>query len=218
MNIMILGPQGSGKGTQAELLVKQFGFNYVEMGEILRSIANSNNPKAEEIKGYLNSGKLVPDEFVRTVAWDHISKKESSLREKKKGFIFDGYPRSVAQFEQLEDMLRRFGKKIDKLIYITIPEEESIKRLSARRDCTKCGRIWNQITNPPPGPETCECGGKLTQRGDDQPEAIKNRLGIFHANTGPILKKAREEGILTEVDGERPIEAIHEEIVKELGL
>src|SRR3989344_3437807 len=173
MNLVILGPQGSGKGTQAELLISKYGMNYVDMGRILRSV--------HQLKEFVDKGELVPDELVRTIAWDHINKQDKS-----KGFLFDGYPRSVPQYEYLQDMLRRFGKKIDKVIWLDISEVESIRRLSARRTCEKCG-------------------GKLAQRKDDTPEAIKRRLQLYHEQTHPILEKARGEGILLEVNGERAI-------------
>ena len=116
MNIILLGPQGSGKGTQAEILIKEFGLHHFEAGKILRSIANSDNPHALEVKRALTSGNLVPDELVRLIAWDFINKHKNA------GFIFDGYPRSVAQYEQLKDMLARFGQKIDYVLNIEISE------------------------------------------------------------------------------------------------
>ena len=212
MNLILLGPQGSGKGTQAELLVQKYGLNYVEMGKILRSIAESDNQYAKIVKEMIDKGELVPDEYVRLIAWDHINKQD-----KEKGWLFDGYPRSLEQYEYLEDMLRKFGKKIDWVVYLFISPEESIRRLSARRTCEKCGEIFNLVTNPPKNPEICDkCGGKLTQREDDQPGAIKRRLELFSERTKPILEKARQENILMEVNGERPIEQIHEEIVSRL--
>jgi adenylate kinase len=212
MNLVILGPQGSGKGTQAELLAKKFGFNYVEMGNILRSIANSDNQHANQVRESMKKGEKVPDEFVRLIAWDHISKMDKS-----KGFLFDGYPRSVSQYEHIEDMLRKFGQKLDKVIYVRISEEEVIKRLSARRICSKCGNVYNIITKPSPkGEYECECGGKLYQREDDQPEAIRQRLQWGW--TTEVKEKARNEGILVEIDGERPIDVIQKDIVSKLGL
>jgi adenylate kinase len=148
---------------------------------------------------------------VRLIAWDHISKMDGT-----KGFLFDGYPRGLEQYEHLKDMLMKFGKKIDRVIYITISEQEVIRRLSARRVCQKCGRIYNLITNPSPAGEKCKCGGELEQRADDKPEAIKKRLAWGW--TKDVKEKAREEGILLEINGERPIEEIQEDIIKELGL
>ena len=204
MTLIILGPQGSGKGTQGGLLVAKYGMNYVDMGRILRSV--------HQVKDYVNRGELVPDELVRTIAWDHINKQDKS-----KGFLFDGYPRSVPQYEALQDMLRRFGKKIERVIWLDISEVESIRRLSARRKCERCGEIYNLITEPPKIEGVCDkCGGKLSQREDDTPEAIKRRLQLYHEQTHPILERARSEGILLEVNGERPFEAIFEEIVSKL--
>lgn len=192
--------------------MQKYGLNYVEMGKILRSIADSDNQHAKIVKEMVDKGELVPDEYVRLIAWDHINKQD-----KEKGFLFDGYPRSLEQYEYLEDMLRKFGKKIDQVVYLYISPEESIRRLSARRTCEKCGEIFNLVTNPPKNPEVCDkCGGKLTQREDDQPEAIKRRLELFNERTRPILEKAKQENILMEVEGEKPIEQIHDEILQKL--
>lgn len=180
MNIILLGPQGSGKGTQAELLVKKFGLQHFEAGKILRSIADSDNQHAGAVKAAINSGNLVPDELVRLIAWDFINKHKNG------GFVFDGYPRSAAQYEHLKDMLMKFGKKIDKVIDLEISERETIKRLSKRG------------------------------REDDMPEAIKKRLELFRLQTEPVIERAIQEGILLEIDGERPIDVIGEDIVNRI--
>ncbi len=192
MNIILLGPQGSGKGTQAELLVEKFGFNHFEAGKILRSIANSDNPNAVAVKQALDSGGLVPDELVRTIAWDFISKQDKS-----KGFIFDGYPRSVDQYEHLKDMLAKIGQKIDHVINLEIPESETIRRLSARRTYVS---------------------GKLVQRDDDKPEAIQRRLAIYRSQTHPVFERAVSEGVGIEIDGLRTIAVINQDILSRLRL
>lgn len=212
MNIILLGPQGSGKGTQAELLVDKYGYNYFEIGKILRSVAESNNPNAQMVKDFIDKGQLVPDEYVRLIAWDFISK-----HDKSKGFVFDGYPRSVLQYDHLKDMLAKLGQKIDWVISLEISEAETVRRLSSRRTCSKCGRVYNLITNPPPK-AGCECGGELVQRKDDYPEAIKERLKIYQAQTQPVFEKASTEGIGLQIDGERPIDTIHQEIIAKLHL
>ena len=181
MNIILLGPQGSGKGTQAELLIEKFGLQHFEAGRILRSIADSDNEHAGAVKAALNSGNLVPDELVRLIAWDFINKRKNG------GFVFDGYPRSVAQYEHLKDMLMKSGKKIDKVIDLEISEQETIKRLSKRG------------------------------REDDTSEAIKKRLELFRLQTEPVIEKARQDGILLEIDGERPIEVIHQDIYDQIN-
>lgn len=212
MNLIIQGPQGSGKGTQAELLQKQYGFHYFDTGKILRSIAASENDHAAVVKAAMDKGELVPDEYLRLIAWDYISK-----HEKEAGFIFDGYPRSLAQYEHLKDMLMKFGKKIDHVINIEIPEAETISRLSSRRVCTKCGEIYNLVSKPPKSVEACDvCGGELIQRADDTSEAIRRRLQIYREQTHPVFDRAAQEGIAIEIDGSRSIEAIHQDIVSKL--
>jgi adenylate kinase len=213
MNILLLGPQGSGKGTQAQLLAHEFGLNYIEMGGIMRSIASSDNQYAKPVRDAMTKGQLVPDEFFRLVLWDQINKCD-----KTRGFIFDGFPRNFPQYEQLKDMLMRFGMKIDKVILIDISEAETIRRLTARRTCRKCGRVYNLITNPPKQNGKCECGGELYQREDDTPEATRIRLITYRELTMPVIEAARKEGILIEFYGEKPIEEINREIVNKLGL
>lgn len=216
MNLIMTGPQGCGKGTQAELLEKKYGLAVIDMGQILRSIAKSNNKFASIVKDHQDKGELVPDEYVLLIAWDHINKLSPEQREK--GILFDGYPRSVPQYEHVKDMLMKFGKKLDRVIYLDISEAETVKRLSSRRTCEKCGNVYNLITNPSPAGEKCECGGTLIHRTDDQPEAIKRRLSEYHKQTMPVLVEARKDGILMEINGEQPIEKIHEEIVNGLGV
>ncbi len=207
MNIVLLGPQGSGKGTQADLLVQKYGLIHYEAGKILRSIALSDNPHSLRVKQALESGNLVPDELVRLIAWDFINK-----HDRNKGFIFDGYPRSIAQFDHLEDMLCKFGKKIDLVLNIEISREESIRRLAARRTCEKCGEVYSLILNPPAS-DKCKCGGALIQRSDDTPEAISHRLDIYRDSTHPVFLKAVRQGVGYEINGERPITEIHQSIV-----
>ncbi len=217
MNIIILGPKGSGKGTQAEMIVRDFGLKYMEMGATLRSIAASDNKYASKVRESMEEGNMVPDEFVRLIAWDFIRKNEEHPNEPRVGFLFDGYPRSLPQYEHLQDMLRKFGEKIDKVIFINISETESIKRLSARRTCEKCREIYNLVTNKPKDPIVCDkCGGRLLQRDDDQPEAIKRRLQLYHERTQPIIIRARDEGVALEIDGERPIDSIYSELTEKL--
>lgn len=222
MNLLILGPQGSGKGTQAQMLSERKGFTHLEMGRVLRSIGASDNKYAEVVQNTLNKGELVPDEYTRLIAWDFISKHDPKVAH----FVFEGYPRTLSQYEHLGDMLMKFGKKIDAVINLEISEGETVKRLSARRTCEKCGEVYNLITNPPDGAYgTAEadlvcskCGGRLVQRDDDKPEAIKKRLQIYRSQTHPVFDQAKSEGVGWEVDGERPIEEIYQEIVSRLGI
>ncbi len=206
MNVIIQGPQACGKGTQARLLSEKYGWLHLEMGKILRSIANSDNQYFAKIHDILNSGGLVPDELVRLISWDFIKKHH------EQGLIFEGYPRSIAQYEHLQDMLKKFNKRIDALVSINIPEEESIKRMSDRRTCVRCGRVY--IVGEA---LRCECGGELVLREDDKPQAIKLRLQIYHDQTRPVFERAKSEGIAIEIDGMHPIAKVHEKICTSLA-
>lgn len=210
MNILLIGPQGSGKGTQAEILVEKSGLFYLEIGGLLREAAKTN----KEIDKIMNvGGKLIPDDITFSLVIDRVEK----IAPKKDSILFDGFPRTTAQYEMLSTWLKDFGKKVDIAILIDIPEEESIKRLSARRKCTKCGKIWNLVTSPkPPTDTTCDCGGELYQRKDDTPEAIKTRLQIYKDTIGKLLKILEEKKLLVRVDGMRSIEAVTEQILTSL--
>lgn len=212
MNLILLGPQGSGKGTQAELLSKRYNLAYVEMGEILRDTAASGTKVGETIKDYQARGELVPDEYTHILLNSFITENES-----KTGYLFDGFPRTVIQYQDVKKTLKDIGLKIDWVINLHISEEETIRRLSARRVCPRCGEIWNVLTRPSPKEDMCGvCGTLLTHRDDDKPEAIKKRLEWSKSKVGPIIELAREEGILLEVNGERPIEVIYQDIVSKL--
>lgn len=207
MNILLMGPQGSGKGTQAEILLEKLGLSCVEMGGILREAAKK-DAKLDKIVNV--EGKLVPDEMALKLVIEKIKK----ISPQKDGILFDGFPRSVAQYEMLSSWLGNFEKKIDVAILIDIPDKESIRRLSARRKCAKCGKIWNLVTTPkPPSPDKCECGGELTQRKDDTPEAISNRLKAYHETTGALAKFLEEKGLLVKVDGTKSIEGVTYDIL-----
>ena len=210
MNIILLGPQGSGKGTQAALLVRSFNLYYFEMGGVLRDEAKRNPEIDEKIN---KKGELLPDEEVFSILVSNLNR-EAPGRDQ---ILFDGFPRSVAQYQMLKDWLAEAGKKIDLAILIKISEAESVRRLSARRICRKCGKIWNLVTTPiPPSENLCSCGGELYQSEDDKPEAIKERLSLYQKVTGPLLEMLDSEGKLVGVGGERPVDEIFEEISKDI--
>lgn len=208
MNLIILGPQGSGKGTQAKLIAKKLNLFYFESGDFLRDLAKTDSRINEIIN---KKGVLLPDQEIFSYVSKYLEKNDPDF----KNFILDGYPRSVKQYQYLKDWLQEKGSVIDKAILLNISEKESLKRLSARRICEDCGNLYNLITNPPPK-GVCECGGKLIQREDDQPDAIKKRLAEYQKQTMPVIDQFRKEGILLEIDGERPIETIFQDILKQL--
>jgi adenylate kinase len=207
MNIIILGPQGSGKGTQADLISKKLNLFHLETGEILRERAK----RDARIKNLINSGSMIPDEEMI----DYIDEYLTSLNAGYDNIVFDGCPRSIKQYILIKKWLSEKGKSIDKLIYLDISDEEALRRISSRRTCSLCGKVYNLITNPAPFGK-CSCGGKLVQREDDKKEVVEKRLLLFHQETEPILTLAQKDGILVKVDGERPIEIIFQDILSKI--
>jgi adenylate kinase len=208
MNIVILGPQGSGKGTQAKLLSKKLELKRIEAGALVRKEAE----KDKEIWETINvKGKLIPAEKIFG-----LIKREVGVGGKIiKNVLFDGYPRSLKQYKYFKNWFDETGSKLNFVILLMISEDETIKRLSARRSCPDCGTVYNLLTNPPQG-ESCNCGGTLVHREDDMPEAIKKRLIEYKEKTEPIVEEFRKEGLLLEIDGERPIDVIFDDIQKKL--
>src|SRR3989304_9201551 len=202
MNIILLGPQGSGKGTQARLLCEKFGFSYFESGSYLRRIAE-NNP---DLKKFLSSGKLVPDKEM-TSYLEAFLDKENLYDD----ILFDGCPRTLAQYHFWKDWLKDKDMKIDLVIDLIISEEESTKRLSARRMDPATGEIYNLITDPPPSNVD---RNTLIHRDDDKPEGIKVRLNLYKDRTEPLILELKKDIEVVELDGERPVEEIASELSK----
>jgi len=203
VNIIFIGPQGSGKGTQAKIISEELKIPHVSTGDLFRETVGE---LREELNSYMNSGKLVPDELVIKILKERIEKSDC-----KNGFILDGFPRNVAQAKLLDDIT-----KIDKVVEITLKDNEAIKRISGRVTCEKCKAGYNIFTSPKPkDPSKCDkCNGKLLKRADDTEEAVKKRLEIYHEQTKPILKKY--QSILVTVDGSQEIDKIAKEILEKL--
>lgn len=200
MNILFLGQQGSGKGTQARLLCEKFGFHYFESGAYLRRIAEKN----EEVKKTLEEGKLVPDKEMTsylTAFLDHENLYDD--------IVFDGFPRTKSQYNFLKNWLTDRNVKIDLVIVLSISDQETIKRLSARRTDPETGRIYNLITDPPPAGVD---KNNLLQRDDDKPKAINERLKLYNKLTRPLIDELKKDSKVVKIDGERPIGQISAEI------
>ncbi len=198
--IVLLGPPGAGKGTQAKLLVEKTGLTHLSTGDILRDEVARGTDLGKQAKAYMDRGDLVPDQLIIDMIRGRI--------ESAPGFILDGFPRTVAQAEALEKIT-----PIDIAINIDLSRDEVIRRLSARRVCRNCGRIYNLISNPPKVDGKCDvCGGELYQRDDDRPEVIKNRYDVYMAATAPLIEFYRTRGLLTRVNGQQPTDALFSQI------
>jgi len=213
MNLIVIGPQGSGKGEQATRLAKEFGLVHIVMGDILREIAHQKSELGRFVNRTINvEGKLLPDKITFKIL-------KKSLREKKNknGFVFDGYPRSLLQFKLLEAFFKKEGEKIDRVFYLEIAPQTTIKRLSSRRVCPKCKSVYNLVTDPPKRKGVCDkCGSRLIRRKDDEPEVIRKRLKEYRKKTLPLIAYFEKKDILEKINGEPPIEEVFESIKKKI--
>lgn len=212
MNILIVGPQASGKGTQAEKLIEKFRLAHVEMGGLLRNIAKEQTPLGYKVADLVNNGKLVPDEMVVEILGKYLN----SIG-RLEGILFDGFPRIISQAEYFEKFLAEKGQKLDLVVYLTLPREEVFKRLINRRTCSKCGKVFNLLTKPPKAAGVCDfCGGELVVRVDETPQKINSRLDWFEKEVVPMIEFYRQRDLIEEIDGNRPIEVVFEDIMKRL--
>ena len=205
MNIILLGCPGAGKGTQAKLIEKKYNAVQISTGDVLREEVEKGTKLGLEVKKYMDKGELVPDDVVIKIVEDRIKSCSS--------FILDGFPRTLVQAEKLEEILNKLGKKIDAVINIEVSEEEVIRRLAYRRSCKKCGAVYNLIYNPPKNDELCDvCNEKLYQREDDKEEVVRNRFRVYKESTEPLVSFYSKKGILYNVNGEKSVEEVFNEI------
>ncbi|MDO9231506.1 MAG: nucleoside monophosphate kinase [bacterium] len=220
MNIVILGPQGSGKGTQAEKLAQKFDLEHIDMGKFLREVAKLDTPLGKEVYNIQNVTKtLVPARILEEV---FTIKLNGIAREK--GIAFDGFPRNIDQAKYFEKAMKEFGRQTDKVIHIKLSEKESLERISKRRVCEKCKKVFilgKDIQNAclPVGRENekCDvCEGRIIQRIDDSVEGVKKRLEIFNEETMPVIEYYKKQGKFIEIDGDKEIEKVFEDILEKL--
>lgn len=215
MNIIIIGPQGSGKGTQAERLAQKYNLEHLDIGGTLRELSKMDTPLGKEIYNILNVAKgLISDEILFKV----LRLKLSSLP-REQGVIFDGAPRNLEQAKYLEILLKEFGKKIDQVFFVNIPEEESIARISKRWICQKCKTVLIMGKDVQSEKDQCPaCEAPIAQRKDDTQEGVQTRLRIFREETLPVINYYKEKGLLTEIDGKQPIEKVFSDIEKNIEI
>ncbi|MCJ7497691.1 MAG: adenylate kinase [candidate division Zixibacteria bacterium] len=213
MDFIFLGAPGAGKGTQAELLSLKLNVPHISTGDILRDEVKKGTLLGEKVMVFMSKGELVPDGLILEVMKKRLEEKDC-----KKGFILDGFPRTLVQAESLDRLLNGIGKKIDRVFKIKVSDEAIIKRLSARLVCELCGADYNLETRPPREAGRCDlCGGELEQRMDDNREVILNRLEVYVRQTQPLESYYQGQGKLIEIDGEKDKKLVLEEILKAIS-
>ncbi|PIR66644.1 MAG: adenylate kinase [Parcubacteria group bacterium CG10_big_fil_rev_8_21_14_0_10_36_14] len=207
MNIIFLGPQTSGKGTQTERLSEKLNIPILRSGDILRNKKTIDDAEGREIASFIDVGKLIPDEMMNDIIKEELQKEVY-----KNGVIFDGYPRNILQEKHLEEIIN-----IDKAIFLDVPDAIVLKRMTARRICSKCRAVYNLSSNPPKEEGKCDkCQGDLIQRPDDTESAIAVRLNIYHNLTEPLVNYYKEQDKLIRIDGTKSIEEVRQEIINAL--
>lgn len=212
MNIVLLGPPGAGKGTQAKMISNRFGVPHISTGDMLREAISSKSELGNKVSDIVERGDLVPDDLMIKLVKKRIIQKDAA-----DGFILDGFPRTTVQAETLRDMLKEMGKKIDCAVFINVSEEIVVKRISSRRVCPNCGKVYNLLSIKPKNDCICdECGNKLIQRDDDKPETVRERYEVYLSNTKNVVDYYNSQGKLKTFDGSKGIDELKNSIINYL--
>jgi adenylate kinase len=204
MNIVLMGLPGAGKGTQAEKIVNKYEIPHISTGDMFRAAISQGTELGLKAKSYMDQGALVPDEVTIGIVRERLAQEDC-----EKGFLLDGFPRTVAQAEALDNILEELGKKIDHVINIQVEKDELVKRLSGRRICKTCGATYHVVFNPPKVEGKCDKdGGELYTRADDNPETVANRLEVNMKQAQPLLDFYESKGLLTNINGQQDIEKV----------
>jgi adenylate kinase len=208
MRLILIGPPASGKGTQAERLKQELGIAHISTGDMLRAAVKEGTELGRQAKEYMDSGQLVPDELVIQMVLERLQKPDAA-----NGFLLDGFPRTRPQAEALDKALKEAGVEIDAVVFIDVPDEVVLERMTGRRMDPETGKIYHTTYNPPP-PEVAD---RVIQREDDNPESVKTRLQKYHAETAPIIPFYEEQGLVKRIDGQQAPEEVTEDILQALG-
>ena len=213
MNLILLGPPGAGKGTQAVGICERYGIPHISTGDIFRANIKNGTELGMEAKKYMDQGLLVPDELTVRILLDRVAQDDC-----KNGYVLDGFPRTIPQAEVLDSELTKLGDHIDYAINVDVPDENIVKRMSGRRACLTCGATYHIEHVPPKKEGICDvCGSELVLRDDDKPETVKNRLNVYHEQTQPLIDFYTKKGVLKTVDGTVPMEEVFAAITAILG-
>ena len=213
MNIIFLGPPGAGKGTQAQVVCQKLGIPQISTGDMLRAAISAQTETGLKAKAYMDQGQLVPDEVVIDIVRERLTKEDA-----QKGYILDGFPRTIPQAEALDQALESLGQKMDYAINVEVPDENIVKRMSGRRACVDCGATYHVVYAPTKEENVCDnCKGGLILREDDKPETVQKRLNVYHEQTQPLIDYYTKKNILVEVDGTVDINIVFDAIVRILG-
>jgi len=214
MYLVLIGPPGSGKGTQAKRMAEELGFVHLSTGDILREAVREGTPLGLEAKKYMEEGRLVPDEVVIGIVREKLRSPEC-----EKGVVFDGFPRTISQAEALDRILEELGRRLDRVVEVEVSEEEVLRRLTGRRTCRNCGAMYHVFFEPPKVEGVCDkCGGPLYQREDDKEDVIKERLRVYRKDTEPLISYYEKKGVLVKVKGEGPIEEVKQRLLEAIGV
>jgi adenylate kinase len=212
MRVVFLGPPGAGKGTQARSLAREAGVPQISTGDILREAVAAGTPLGQQAKGFMDRGELVPDDVIVGVIGDRLNQPDAT-----RGFLFDGFPRTLGQAEALDRLLTSRGEHLDAVVFFDVAEAELLRRLTGRRVCRQCGASFHVLSNAPKRAGVCDrCGGGLYQRDDDSEATVRRRLDVYARQTEPLLAFYGARGLLTRLDGEGAIDAIQAELTRVL--
>ena len=208
LNLILFGPPGAGKGTQAERLRKDFQLPYIATGDMLRTAVRDGTELGKQAKGYMDAGDLVPDELIVAMAAERLQEDDA-----RDGFILDGFPRTREQAEALDEQLRSLGRRITAVLLLEVPDSEVVRRLSGRRVCVKGGHNYHVEFDPPKHEGVCDQdGSRLIQRDDDKPDVVQNRLRVYQSKTTPVIDYYDERGLMRRIDGTRNPADVHDHI------